>query len=97
LKKVKIVVVCATGMATSTMAATKLSRELSSHDIEAVITKGQISNLDALVSMGKPDLIVATAVTKREMGVPVFDGIPLLSNRGLDDFYRKILDYIETL
>jgi len=97
LKKVKIVVVCATGMATSTMAATKLSRELYSHDIEACITKGQISNLDALVSMGKPDFIVATAVTKREMGVPVFDGIPLLSNRGLDDFYRKILDYIETL
>jgi PTS system galactitol-specific IIB component len=96
-KKVKVVVVCATGLATSTMAATKLARELLKHGVEANITKGQISNLDALVKMGKPDFIVATAVTKREMGVPVFDGVPLLSNKGLDEFFQKVLDYIETL
>jgi galactitol PTS system EIIB component len=95
--KVKVVVVCATGMATSTMAATKLVRELANHGIEANVTKGQISNLDALVNMDKPDFVVATAVTKREMGIPIFDGVPLLSNRGLDEFYKKILAYIETL
>ncbi len=95
--KVKVVVVCATGMATSTMAATKLVHELANHGIEANVTKGQISNLDALVNMDKPDFVVATAVTKREMGIPIFDGVPLLSNRGLDEFYKKILAFIETL
>jgi PTS system galactitol-specific IIB component len=98
LKKiVKIVVVCATGLATSTMAATKLKRELLKHGIDAKITKGQISNLDALVKMGKPDLVVATAVTKKEMGIPVFNGVPLLSNKGVDDLYKEILEYIDTL
>jgi len=96
-KTVKVVVVCATGLATSTMAATKLTRELSKHGIKANVTKGQISNLDALVKMGKPDFVVATAVTKKELGIPVFDGVPLLSNKGLDDLYKKILDYINTL
>ena len=96
-KTVKIVIVCATGLATSTMAATKLLRELSKHNIDAKITKGQISNLDALVKMGKPDLVVATAVTKKEMGIPVFDGVPLLSNKGLDDLFKEILAYIDSL
>jgi PTS system galactitol-specific IIB component len=98
LKKiVKVVVVCATGLATSTMAATKLKRELKNHGIEVKITSGQIHQLDSLVKMGKPDFVVATAVTKKEYEVPVYDGTPLLSNRGLESFYKKILDYIESI
>ena len=96
-KTVKVVIVCATGLATSTMAATKLSRELTKHGINAKITKGQISNLDALVKMGKPDFVVATAITKKDMGIPIFDGVPLLSNKGLDELYKQILDFIGTL
>ena len=96
-KTVKVVVVCATGLATSTMAATKLKRELKKHEIEAKITTGQIHQLDSLVRMGKPDFVVATAVTKKEYDVPVYDGTPLLSNRGLDAFYKKVLDYIESI
>jgi PTS system galactitol-specific IIB component len=98
LKKiVKVVIVCATGLATSTMAATKLARELLKHDIDAKITKGQIHQLDALVKMGKPDFVVATAVTKKQFDIPVFDGVPLLSNKGVDEFIMKILEYIDTL
>ncbi len=96
-KVVKVVVVCATGLATSTMAATKLTRELSKYGINAKVTKGQISNLGALVKMGKPDFVVATAVTKMELGIPIFDGVPLLSNKGVNDLYKEILDYISTL
>ena len=96
-KSIKVVIVCATGLATSTMAATKLTRELLKHGIDAKVTKGQISNLEALVKMGKPDFVVATAVTKMELGVPVFDGVPLLSNKGLDDLFKSIIDYIESL
>lgn len=96
-KAIKVVIVCATGLATSTMAATKLQRELAKHDVDAKITKGQIHQLDSLVKMGKPDLVVATAVTKKQYDVPVFDGVPLLSNKGVDAFINKILEYIETL
>ena len=96
-KKVKVVVVCATGLATSTMAATKLSRELSKRGVDAVVSKGQISNLAALVKNVKPDLVVATSVTKMDVGVPVFNGVPLLSNKGIEEFYQEIMAYIDTL
>lgn len=96
-KTVKIVIVCATGLATSTMAATKLTRELTKRGVDAKITKGQIHDLASLVKSGKPDFVVATAVTKMDVGVPVFNGVPLLSNRGVDELYKEIMDYIGTL
>jgi len=96
-KKVNVVVVCATGLATSTMAATKLTRELAKRGVDAKVSKGQISDLAALVKHGKPDFVVATSVTMMELGVPVFNGVPLLSNRGVDEFYKEIMDYIDSL
>jgi hypothetical protein len=51
----------------------------------------------SLVKSGKPDFVVATAVTKMELGIPVFNGVPLLSNKGIEEFYKEIMDYIETL
>jgi PTS system galactitol-specific IIB component len=96
-KIVKVVIVCATGLATSTMAATKLTRELTKRGVDVKITKGQIHDLMSLVKSGKPDFVVATAVTKMELGIPVFNGVPLLSNKGIEEFYKEIMDYIETL
>jgi PTS system galactitol-specific IIB component len=96
-KTVKVVIVCATGLATSTMAATKLTRELAKRGVDAKVTKGQIHDLESLVKNGKPDFVVATAVTKMDVGVPVFNGVPLLSNRGVDEFYKEVMDLIDTL
>ena len=47
-KTVKVVIACATGMATSTMAATKLTRELAKRGVDAKVTKGNITDLAAL-------------------------------------------------
>jgi hypothetical protein len=59
--------------------------------------QGQIHDLASLVKNGKPDFVVATAVTKMDVGVPVFNGVPLLSNRGVDELYKEIMDLIDTL
>lgn len=96
-KTVKVVIACATGMATSTMAATKLTRELAKRGVDAKVTKGNITDLAALVKHGKPDFVVCTAVTKMDLGVPVFNGVPLLSNKGVEEFYKEIMDLIDTL
>jgi len=96
-KTVKVVIACATGMATSTMAATKLTRELAKRGVDAKVTKGQITDLAALVKHGKPDFVVSTAVTKMDLGVPVFNGVPLLSNKGVEEFYKEVMDFIDTL
>ena len=94
-RTIKIVVVCATGLATSTMAATKLTRELTKRGVDVKVTKGMIHDLASLVKSGKPDLVVATAVTKMDVGVPVFNGVPLLSNKGVDEFIEEIMNLSE--
>ena len=96
-RTIKIVVVCATGLATSTMAATKLTRELTKRGVDVKVTKGMIHDLASLVKSGKPDMVVATAVTKMDVGVPVFNGVPLLSNKGVDAFIEEIMNFIGTL
>lgn len=96
-KIVKVVIACATGLATSTMAATKFTRELAKRGVTVKVTKGQITDLAALVKHGKPDFVIATAVTKMDLGIPVFNGVPLLSNKGVDDFYKEVMDFIDTL
>lgn len=96
-KTVKVVIACATGLATSTMAATKFTRELAKRGVTAKVTKGQVTDLAALVKQGKPDFVIATAVTKMNLGIPIFNGVPLLSNKGVEEFYKEIMEYIETL
>lgn len=97
MKAIKVVVVCATALATSTMAAKKLEDEFKRRGVPVKMAKGRVSDMRSLVKMTKPDIVVATSRTKTEMGVPVFDGVPLLSGRGLDELFAEIFEYVDQL
>jgi galactitol-specific phosphotransferase system IIB component len=84
MKPIKVLVVCATSLATSTMAAVKLEGEFRRRGIKVKIEKGRISDMMPLIRLTKPDIVVATAVVKnKDIGLPVFNGVPLLSGLGL--------------
>ena len=97
MKPIKVVVVCATALATSTMAATKLEQEFKRRGIPVKMEKGRISDMRALVSMTHPDIVVGTTVCKPIGDIPVFDGVPLLSGRGVDKLFEELFKAVDEI
>jgi len=97
MRKIKILVVCATSLATSTMAAVKLQEEFKRRKIPVAIDKGRITDMGPLMDQTKPDIVVATAVVKRESEIPIFDGVPLLSDIGVEELYEEIFAHVNKL
>ncbi|MBQ9037081.1 MAG: hypothetical protein IJ115_06495 [Erysipelotrichaceae bacterium] len=94
-RPIKVSVFCATALATSTLAAMKLQEALKKRDIICKTTTGRISDLASNVRLTHPDVVVATAVTKMDVGQPIFNGIPLLTGIGVDELVDEIVDYLK--
>lgn len=98
MKEIKILVVCATALATSTMAAMKLEEEFHRRGIPVKTDKGRIMDMIPLIEQTKPDIVIATAVVKKmDIVPPIFNGVPLLSGIDLDELYEEIFKCVETL
>jgi len=95
VRPIKVAVFCATALATSTLASIKLKDEFKKHNIPCDITTGRISDMESMVSFTKPDVVIATAVSKMDIGVPIFSGIPLLSGIGIDGLVDEIIAYLK--
>ena len=96
VKRIDVIVFCATALATSTAVATKLKEELDKKSIPSRISTGRISDMQSLVNMAKPDVVVATAVSKMDIGMPIFNGIPLLTGFGVDELINEIVEYLNS-
>ena len=75
----RILVICGTGVATSTVVVSKIRAFCESKGLDAKITQGKVAdtlrgNLDA-------DFMV---------GIPVIAGLPFLTGMGLDKVYAEI-------
>jgi PTS system galactitol-specific IIB component len=97
MKQMKVLVVCATALATSTMAAVKLEEEFNRRGIPVTIDKGRIMDMMPLIEISKPDIVVATAVVKTDIGIPCFNGVPLLSGIGLEELYLEIFASVDKI
>jgi PTS system galactitol-specific IIB component len=97
MRVIKVLIICATALATSTMAAAKLESEFKRRGVPVKLTKGRVSDMRSLIGQTKPDLVVATAVVKKDMGVPMFNGVPLLSGKGLDELYAEVFECVDQL
>ena len=97
MREIRILVVCATALATSTMAAVKLEEEFERRGIPVKTDKGRITDMMPLVEQTKPDIVVATAVSREDIGIPLLNGVPLLSGLGLDEFYEELFKHVEVI
>jgi len=86
-----IYLVCATGIATSTMLRVKIEAFLREHDVEASIYQYRVAELSP--SQVKADLIVATTSIPDEIRAiaAVIDGIPLITGQGETETLHEIL------
>ncbi|TFD61467.1 PTS galactitol transporter subunit IIB [Cryobacterium suzukii] len=84
----KILVVCGTGAATSTVVAVKLKEFCLTNGYDVSITQGKVS--DILRGQASADFIVATTQVPASVAVPVIAGLPFLTGMGLDQTFAQI-------
>lgn len=86
----KVFVVCATGVATSTMVRMRVEEFLEERGIQALVTQYRVGELAA--DRVDADLIVSTTGMPPEFSnvVPVVNGVPFLTGIGEEDALKEI-------
>lgn len=96
----KIMSICGSGIATSTLVASRLRDGLSDLGIDNItIIEANVSEASGLIANNRPDIVVhTTPIGSVDLaGVQSFNGIPILMNRNTKELYRQIADYLRTL
>jgi PTS system galactitol-specific IIB component len=90
--KKRILVVCGTAIATSTVVAMKVKDFLRKHGIKAEVKQCKAS--EAKTASKDADLIVATTQVV-DVSIPVIDGKPIITGIGIDEVERKIVEALQ--
>ena len=88
----RVLVICGTGVATSTVVATKVRDHCASQGIDVHVSQGKV--MDLLSGGADADVIFATTQVPSSVQVPVVPGLPFLTGIGvqaaLDDVVRHL-------
>lgn len=94
LRKRRILIVCGTAIATSTVVALKVEALLKREDIPAELRRAMTS--EAKSASKGVDLIIATTQVS-DVTVPVLSGIPYITNIGVPKLEQEILELLRNL
>ncbi|GAA2174023.1 PTS sugar transporter subunit IIB [Agrococcus versicolor] len=84
----RILVICGTGVATSTVVVQKVRAFCESEGIQATISQGAVADL--LTGTPNADLIVATTQVPDSVQIPVVAGLPFLTGIGVDGVHQQL-------
>ena len=87
--KKKVIVACGGAVATSTIAANKITELCREHQIDIEICQIRISEIES--HLDNASLIVTTTKIKRDYGVPYVPGISFISGIGEEQAKEAIL------
>lgn len=95
-KEARGLVVCADGVATSTIVLVALREGLEDMGIEADLAQGRVLDAGRTAKSGNFDFIISNAGTNLEdVDVPIISGVPLLTGIGKDQVFEQIKDIID--
>ncbi len=89
----KILVVCGSGVATSTVIREKVKEGLQERGINVTMEQCKISEAKGQIEDIRPDIIVVNGPVQKDYGIPAVSGVSFLTGRGVE----KSLDEIEEL
>ena len=84
----RILVICGTGAATSTVVVGKIRTFCASEGLEATISQGAVADL--ISGRVNADFIVATTQVPSSVTVPVIHGLPFLTGIGVESVHDEI-------
>lgn len=88
----RVLIICGTGIATSTVVATKVRERLAASGIDAKVDQGKV--MDLVNGQVDADLIVATTDVPASVTVPVVRALPLLIGIGEEQVYADIESHL---
>ena len=96
MKKFKILSVCGTGVATSTVAAETCKDMLKKKGFDVEVKECKVTEVSTSVELFRPDVIVHTTPVSdtATKGVKKFSGLPFLTGMGKDQLIDKIAEYL---
>jgi PTS system galactitol-specific IIB component len=84
----RVLIICGTGIATSTVVAAKVREHLEDQGVAATVEQGKV--MDLLRGDVDADLIVATTDVPSNVQVPVVRAVALLTGIGEEEVYAQI-------
>ncbi|MDI3257673.1 MAG: PTS sugar transporter subunit IIB [Kyrpidia sp.] len=91
--KKKVLVICGTGVATSTVIVQKLKDLFQREKMNVEIVQGKVMEVSSL-SQGV-DLVVSTTKIPVSLSVDVVNAVPLLTGVGQDEVFSHILSRLK--
>lgn len=86
--KKRILVVCGTGIATSTVVTQKLKKHLEQKNVDAYIEQAKVLEVGSKAEQF--DLIVATTPISTSVKTPVVNAVALLTGIGVEEVFKQI-------
>lgn len=90
----RVLIVCGTGIATSTVVADKVRRHLEARGIPATVEQTKVTELHR--GAKGYDVIVATTQVSADLGVPVVPGLAFLTGVGVEDALAQVEAHLTT-
>ena len=99
MRTFRILSVCGTGIATSTVAAEKTKALLKERGLSVEVIECKASEVPTKIPVFKPDVIVhTTPVSDSAVGsIKKFRGLPFLTGIGMDALADEIAAYLKTI
>ncbi|MDV6277709.1 PTS sugar transporter subunit IIB [Rhodococcus erythropolis] len=88
----RILVICGTGVATSTVVAHKVRDHCAAQGIAVTVSQGKV--MDVLAGTVGIDLVVATTQVPASVTVPVVHGLPFLIGIGENEAFAAITTHL---
>lgn len=97
MAKKDLMVVCGTGIATSTVATGKIKDYLEDQGLidQVVFHQSKIADEVANIENGDYDIVVSTTMVPSNIKDKVISGVPLLTGIGIDSVFEEIKKEVE--
>ena len=87
----KLLIMCGTGIATSTVVKGKVEQWLKDNDLSQEVKIYQSKVSDEINRIDEYDVVLSTTLVPNNIKDKVIDGVPLLTGIGIDSMYEKVL------
>lgn len=95
-REAKVLVVCADGVATSTVVLVTLREFLEERGIHSIFHQGRVLDANRTIKGENFDFIVSTAGTSLDIDadIPIISGVPFLTGIGKEEAFEQIINII---
>lgn len=91
----RVLIACGTAIATATVVAAKVTEIAKEAGIAVSIAQCKSAEVRGRIATFNPHIIVATTPVPKDLGIPVFNGVPFLSGVGMGELKAQIIEALK--